>query len=363
MIGIDTMFAYSVYFIIISILLCLSSKFIVNASNDICEYTSENKSQTLADFCLKNIHQTIQPIIQPFLCPSLAKKNTTKKHYICDRFVATTNISMASKIYLETKLNWQKLLNKFVKHLTNRQVIFLGDSLMGNIKMQLQCLGEFTNVDIMKFVINVTSETMGALPIVANFSSMYRFNLAQLQQSYNLTNESFKKNSINTWYNKVRKDSNTFMKQYLVINTGMHFNYDSFINLKTNTTLTTDKELLDLYRIYFCRDGPFLMRLDDLIRNYNVTVLWRDTTPAGSCELKKILYPNHKLLSTFNDIAHAALKQIGVLIIPKIWEISLPYWKLHLMGKNADFVHYCLYQNQTVENRWIEMLVDTILQN
>jgi len=98
-----------------------------------------------------------------------------------------------------------------------------------------------------------------------------------------------------------------------------------------------------------------------LFHNYNVTVLWRDTSPAGSCTIPDPFENYHTSLSTMNMIAHSSLKEIGVVIISGIWDISLPYWKHH--KGCSDLVHYCLYQNQSLMNLWIKKTITTILEN
>ena len=63
----------------------------------------------------------------------------------------------------------------------------------------------------------------------------------------------------------------------------MWWNPDYFVYLNNNSLV--HNTMLDVYRDYFHRDGLFLTRFYDLIHNYNVTVLWCDKTPAGSCTI------------------------------------------------------------------------------
>ena len=124
--------------------------------------------------------------------------------------------------------------------------------------------------------------------------------------------------------------------------------------------------MLDVYRDYFHRNSLLLTLLSDLIHNYNVTVLWRDTSPSGSCTIHDRYEKYHTSISTMNMIARSSLSEIGVVIIPGIWEESLPYWKHHLeRGQKGfnDLAHYCAFQNQTVMNVWIRNTITTILEN
>jgi len=160
------------------------------------------------------------------------------------------------------------------------------------------------------------------------------------------------------WYDDIRGNNRI---KYLVFNTGMWWNPVNFVYLKDNSEVHNTDEMLDIYRDYFHRDGLLVSRLYDLIHNYNVTVLWRDTSPAGSCTIPDPFENYHTSLSTMNMIAHSSLKEIGVVIISGIWDISLPYWKHH-KGR-SDLVHYCLYQNQSLMNLWIKKTITTILEN
>jgi hypothetical protein len=164
------------------------------------------------------------------------------------------------------------------------------------------------------------------------------------------------------WYDDIRGNSRI---KYLVFNTGIWWNPVNLVYLKNNSLVHNAEEMLDIYRDYFHRDSFLLTRLYDLIHHYNVTVLWRDTSPAGSCTIPDP-YDYHASLSTMNMIARSSLREIGVVIIPGIWEESLPYWKQHreLVSKGyMDVVHYCLYQNQSIMNLWIRKIITTILEN
>ena len=46
-------------------------------------------------------------------------------------------------------------------------------------------------------------------------------------------------------------------------------------------------------------------------------------SPAGSCTANNTKY--HTSISTMNMIAQSSLSEMGVVIIPGIWEESLPY--------------------------------------
>ena len=91
----------------------------------------------------------------------------------------------------------------------------------------------------------------------------------------------------------------------------------------------------------------------------NITVIWRDTSPAGICE-QKDHYLDHSLFIEYNDIARKALAEEGVLMLD-IWNATLPYWDQHL-EKKGDQLHYCLLQFESAQNIWIEKLMNLILK-
>ena len=115
----------------------------------------ENK-ETLKEFCQKHMNLTIQPQIQPILCPNLAAAgNANTKHFICQTM--NSNISIHNYLqkhkYIHTKLFWDDLLTKFINHLSNREVMFVGDSLTVNTYFHFKCLAEFASIDIPQVII------------------------------------------------------------------------------------------------------------------------------------------------------------------------------------------------------------------
>ena len=49
---------------------------------------------------------------------------------------------------MHTKLYWGDLLTKFINHLSNAKVMFVGDSLTVNTYFHLKFLAEFAHIDI-----------------------------------------------------------------------------------------------------------------------------------------------------------------------------------------------------------------------
>jgi len=310
------------------------------------------QSISLKQFCETMYNDTIEPEIQPIICPKFFYSSI--HNVVCPRlFDSNINFSnpLLSSSYADTKLHWQHLLNKFKKHLGDRGVLFVGDSLKLQTVAQLRCLEDFTAVSIMH---HIHDSVVTGFPTQLN-SSLY--NHSKYTKEF-IIDAAFRQE----WYYNIRGNNRI---KYLVINTGMWWNPDYFIYLNNNSLVHNTDEMLDVYRDYFHRDGLLLTRLYDLIHNYNVTVLWRDTSPAGSCTANNIKY--HTSISTMNMIAQSSLSEIGVVIIPGIWEESLPYWKHHFSEAGSkgykDLVHYCAFQNQSVMNIWIRNTITTILEN
>jgi hypothetical protein len=306
---------------------------------------------SLKQFCETAYNDTIEPEIQPIMCPRFVPNSPSM---LCPRlFDSNINFSnpLLSSLYADTKLHWQHLLNKFKKHLGDRVVFFLGDSLKKQMLTQLKCLEVFTAVSVIH---HIHDSALSGFPTQLN-SSLYNFSR---HVDIYVAERAFRQE----WYYHIRGNNRI---KYLVINTGMWWNPDYFIYLNNHSLVHNTDEMLDFYRDYFHRDGLLLTRLYDLIHNYNVTVLWRDTSPAGSCTADNIKY--HTSISTMNMIAQSSLSEIGVVIIPGIWEESLPYWKHHFSEAGSkgykDLVHYCAFQNQSVMNIWIRNTITTILEN
>ena len=329
------------------IMLVILIQYLIMNAKVITEY--QQQSISLKQFCETMYNDAIEPEIQPIICPKFFYSST--QNAICPRlFDSNINNPLLSSSYVNIKSYWQHLLNKFKKHLGDREVFFVGDSLKKQMLTQLRCLEDFTAVSIIH---HIHDSVLTGFPTPLN-SSFY--NYSKYTKEY-IIDAAYRQE----WYYHIRENNRI---KYLVINTGMWWNPDYFIYLNNNSLVHNTDEMLDVYRDYFHRDGLLLTRLYDLIHNCNVTVLWRDTIPAGSCTANNINY--HTSISTMNMIAQSSLSEIGVVIIPGIWEESLPYWKHHIeLGSQGymDLVHYCAFQNQSLMNVWIRKTINTILEN
>ena len=180
-----------------------------------------------------------------------------------------SKIDFSHPLYIGIKLYWQDLLNQFKSHLGNREVYSLGDSLHGQMFLQMLCLEEFADI---KFMYHIRQSKQTGFPTPLNVS-LYNFSE---RVDGDMVDRAFRQE----WYDDIRGNKRI---KYLVFNTGMWWNPVNLIYLKNNSEVHNTDELLDVYRDYFHRDSLLLTRLNDLIHNYNVTVIWRDTSPAGSC--------------------------------------------------------------------------------
>lgn len=76
---------------------------------------------------------------------------------------------------------------------------------------------------------------------------------------------------------------------HLVLNTGPWYEANRF-KVKTEPgwiKLRTVSEVLPLFRAVFSLNGSLMTSLKELYQNYGVTIIWRDSSPAGRCDLSR----------------------------------------------------------------------------
>jgi hypothetical protein len=126
--------------IIVIAMLLIEHEIIALSFNDNVQGGQQQQHQvplkmTLKEFCQKHIHFTVKVQLQPILCPNLANTGLydTQK-YICERL--SSNLSIRhyhhQQEYIISKLYWKDLFTKLIKHLSTREVMFIGDSITVN---------------------------------------------------------------------------------------------------------------------------------------------------------------------------------------------------------------------------------------
>lgn len=275
------------------------------------------------------------PVISPLICNM---QFDSTNHYACPRLISnrTHGLGPESNFMVAGRQKWK---TKF-KQLENRDVgIFLvGDSLTGTMSMQVRCLEEVAEVSRDK---SLFSSVAGHGPYLANLS-----------EPYVTTHTSRSKED--EWYFSVISHNQT--SKYVVLNTGAWWGplHVKFRNQEER--VLTVYELLEAYKIHFRHDG-MLMKMVRSLRDWNTTVIWRDTSPAGDC-IHNDPYIYHSLFKKYNEIAREAFRKSNALIL-NIWDDTLPFYSQHL--SDSDELHYCLFQYNSAQNIWIDKLIDLVL--
>jgi hypothetical protein len=246
--------------------------------------------------------------------------------------------NLQSPFVVAEQLKWSATLNAYIQklHAKDAAVMFAGDSLTGTMVMQIKCLENFAKIRA-----NETSVT-------TTFSSTL---LAHLHKNY--TAEGIPRNSVTTasWYEGTKAAN--FTRKFVVINVGAWWGH---VKHRQGDKGAVNRQAEHAYRVHFSAHSDLMIHIRSLIQDHNVTVIWRDTSPAGICgEHDK--YLDHGQFSAFNDIARKALLKEGVLMLD-IWNATLPYWDQHIGG--GDQLHYCVYQVESAQNVWIKALIELI---
>ena len=121
----------------------------------------------------------------------------------------------------------------------------------------------------------------------------------------------------------------------------------------------TTKDVLVACKLHFRQEGELMIMVRSVQHDYNTTVIWRDTSPAGNC-IDGDPYKLHSHFKQLNEIARQAFRESGALLLD-IWDATLPFYDQHLSSR--DLLHYCLYQATSPQNIWIEKLMDMVLRH
>jgi hypothetical protein len=293
------------------------------------------------------------PHITPIICPAIDDsflttnwRNNFSSYYVCPRFVSnkTHGLSLQSPFVVAEQLKWTATLNAYIQKLRENDaaVMLFGDSLTATMLMQMRCLEIFANIP--------ESETSVTTPLkdghAFGWSNPF---LAHLPKNYTSTAvpERFA-NKYHNWYEGAKMVNSA--RKYVVLNVGAWWGHVQHRHGEGAV------DLQEAYRLHFAAHSDLMIHIRSLIQDHNVTVVWRDTSPAGICgEHDKNL--DHGQFSSFNYIARKALLKEGVLMLD-IWNATLPYWDQHLGGR--DQLHYCTCQVESAQNVWILSLIELI---
>lgn len=245
----------------------------------------------------------------------------------------TENLRFVFKDMIQfNRTNILPFLNK-----NNISILFVGDSLTHEMHDTFDCMA-------------------GGIP----YSMHYSCYLAHLNNDSTISEEILIAESIArgegaNWAKKLFdeswKDVLINMKSKLkvaVINTGGWWTFSDF---------PTELD------IHFSPNGNLHRILEELTSRGDITIIWRDNTPGGSCYFDspyEYLFKEHLNL---NHIARRALSRFNnTYILPYIWEGSVPRWNQHT-GPH-DPLHWTLHSDSYAESSvpwmWNEVLLNVL---
>ena len=165
-----------------------------------------NVDTSFGDFCKYHINETIEPRIEPILCP----KVKYHKDAYCSQYV-DNNRSISNyhnqTIYKNFKSYYSKLFKDLLKYLKNRKVYFIGDSVTIHSYAQIECLSHYTKIDIHNNFIS--RKNMGFPTSIHKTWSNYDF--------VGIRDKSLNDIRSEQWYDDIRGNDQI---QYVIINTG-----------------------------------------------------------------------------------------------------------------------------------------------
>lgn len=200
---------------VIMMLLINNDDIIALSFNDSVQRGQQQQQQQqlpFKEFCLNHIHLTVKPELhQPILCPNLANTGLyNTQNYICERLSSNQSIHHyhQQQEYMNNKLYWKDLFIKLIKHLSTREVMFIGDSITVNTYFHLKCLAEYVDINISQLKLEKR-----ASPYPSQLkSSQYRFSDNPLITS------AVESAHRERWYNHIHRHHSI---KYLIFNTGI----------------------------------------------------------------------------------------------------------------------------------------------
>ena len=152
------------------------------------------------------------------------------------------------------------------------------------------------------------------------------------------------------WVNKALVNNIT----HVVINVGAWFSSNKIHVNASLTKLEQDIFILNCVKQHFQFGSKLYQHLVNL-KNHDIAIIWRDTTPGGLCNCDTCRDQGHLQFPLFNAIARDFItsNELGK-ILPGVWDLALPHWREHVSTR--DPLHWCLY----VQNN-IPSLLNTLL--
>eukprot|EP00602_Paraphysomonas_sp_CaronLab_P005941 CAMPEP_0185035000 /NCGR_PEP_ID=MMETSP1103-20130426/25629_1 /TAXON_ID=36769 /ORGANISM="Paraphysomonas bandaiensis, Strain Caron Lab Isolate" /LENGTH=276 /DNA_ID=CAMNT_0027571893 /DNA_START=120 /DNA_END=948 /DNA_ORIENTATION=- len=235
----------------------------------------------------------------PIICPKVAMSMWT-----CSRYASLeseVNTSIPSDGWEVELTNLANLLYK-----NNHKIAFVGDSISLQMREMFKCsvlsTGKYEG-DFNKYVIFHRSPLLSRLPEDYTYGPS-DYNLDWLMSDL--------------WAQYAIFDN----VKYIVINTGAWWGYPR-LHKWNQPALKNTIQVAKLLKEHFKVGGRLWTLLTDLQMIYNMTIIWRDTAPAGICDLRKMKFKStkyhyHEGLSMLNEVGRQFISDLGGLVIPNI---------------------------------------------
>eukprot|EP01041_Mallomonas_annulata_P007409 gene7409-15132_t len=260
------------------------------------------------------------------LCPKYILSKPEIHFGYCQNFSAETRHNHDDELLL-LPFNGSHFMNSLLN--SNTSITFIGDSITRQMFHTLNCMFESQNVSI--------SET--ERQIIQLNTSMF---LARLPKPYYIPHIIFQTSTplpkvyyniselINVGWDD-RLINSPYKNKILILNSGAWWT-PSYLHTSETESVDVD-HMIEIYKLHFAK-GSYLDNILHRLTKYNVTVIWRDTTPAGVCNHRnKALkaYPYHNRFHEMNIIARQLFtNRKRRYVLPHIYNISLPLWNQHL---------------------------------
>jgi hypothetical protein len=237
-------------------------------------------------------------------------------------------------------------MTKTLLDLKDKLILFVGDSLTGEMSMTMRCMIESHLGNNSKIITITRSSTF-----LGNFSYSNKY-LAPGDPTEHLYSRLSLFDNIKKTILSQRKK-----KSFVVFNTGPWWS-STFVKSKNSSSRKLNQtELIDAFQDHFNQSSPFMKQMKKLVNNdelrkksFLVVPIWRDNLPAGICADKKTVkvhYDYHNLFQIYNRIARESFLSNSYFIIPDVWNASLSRFNNHML-EHDDFLHYCAFRENTV---------------
>jgi hypothetical protein len=289
------------------------------------------------------------------ICPEMTKS----ANRFCN-FTARPDYKPATYVANGWPKKWSAHRFKEAMSKHGDRIGFVGDSLMLQLKHELECLASADGVFIPN--LNFYQVFMASLPDSIHERFEVRGSIFD-----DLRNQTFGLE----WVHQAIKDKVT----YVVYNTGAWWNPKTFW-VRGNWCdyndwrQSTQEELLHIYMETM--EQTMLPIFTSLVRDHGIIPIWMDTAPGGKMNLttgENYDLNQHAhyytLFPRFNEVGRSMMVRAGGLILPT-WDVSFPRSMDHMFADNPkenDQLHWCAQQRRSVPAVWAQLLSQVLYGN